>query len=178
MCNRSLIRVSIPLFLFVSEICEICCPFSLLSPLTFLAGLCISILVFLSKMVEPGYQTPLRIKQYNTVSGTFNSVTAVTSLLSTIIIALRIHYSTTHDVVINSRQRYRYIIEILVQSSVLYSLCVLAVAILDFIVDSASSSSSVLYTANSFINGLTIVVTVRLSSYSRAVPGGRLIFEF
>jgi len=126
-------------------------------------------------MVEPGYQTPLRIKQYNTVSGTLNSVTAVTSLLSTIIIALRIHYSTTHDVVINSRQRYRYIIEILVQSSVLYSLCVLAVAILDFIIDSASSSSSVLYTANSFINGLTIIVTVCLSSCSRAVPVGRLI---
>jgi len=86
-------------------------------------------------------------------------VTAATSMISTFVIGIHIYSST--NLISRIRRRYTYIIEILVQSSVLYSLSILALAIADFVDngDLTLTGSSV-FNAEAYTSAIALISTV------------------
>lgn len=123
---------------------------------------------------DPRYQTIQFSQWSNIFQGTNYCVTAATSTMAVFVIGVQIYSSTrlNHQ----ARRRYRHIIEIMIQSSVLYNLSVLTQAILNLInpedghtLDIFMFSNVVLYTS-----AIMIITTVCCSIFARPSLSHRL----
>lgn len=123
------------------------------------SGLGISAIVFDGLITAlPEYATEHTIRQYNIIFGTSYSVTAATSTLATLIIAYRIHTLTSNAV--KQRQKYGYIIEIIVQSVSVYTAFTMGQAVCFFVGSIDSTLNHSLYIAISFFTALGVIASV------------------
>ena len=115
-----------------------------------MAGL--SNLVLADETIEFGHQ-------YNAVQGSGMCVTVATSVLATFVIGARIYSSTAMNH--RARRRYKHIVEIIVQSSALYSLCILLAAVADLVDnESPSGLNSRSYGASAYTATISFISTV------------------
>ena len=95
---------------------------------------------------DPSDTTDEFLHQYDIVLGTSMCVTVATSMLATFVIGAQIHAST--DTNRKARRRYKHIIEIIIQSSALYSVSLLLNAITALCSPaSLTASNSVIFNA-------------------------------
>jgi len=108
----------------------------------------------------PSFQTDQFAQQQNIVQGTISCVTAATSIISTIVIGAHIYSST--KLLTQARRRYTHIIDIMIQSSALYSLSMLSQAILSFIDPGTigSGAQTALSMGIIYTTGTAIITTV------------------
>ena len=116
---------------------------------------------------DPGDETDQFTHRYNIVQGTTSCVTVATSILATFIIGAQIYASTTMNR--QARKRYKHIIEIIIQSSALYSFSILIGAVTALIGDNATitTSDSVIFNADIYaaaIGGFTTVYSLFIFS--------------
>ncbi|KAF9555562.1 hypothetical protein CPC08DRAFT_125367 [Agrocybe pediades] len=116
-CGRVLRKLAIPMGLLVVE---------------FLLVLTDTAFVSLT-YTRKSFQSDVRVHQSALISGVLEIVTVVTSLSTTFIICRHIYTYSSTSQDRHSRRRYRYIIDILVQSSALYTTSVLLGAISGFL---------------------------------------------
>ncbi|KAF4615088.1 hypothetical protein D9613_003287 [Agrocybe pediades] len=114
-CGRSMRKLTLPLGLFVVE-------FLLVLTNTAFVGL---------TYMRKSFRNDERVHQSALISGVLETVAVATSLSATFIICQHIYSNTSQDR--RSRQRYKHIVDILVQSSVLYTTSVLLGAICGFL---------------------------------------------
>jgi len=110
-------------------------------------------------MFDPSHQTARFAQQANILQGTSIFVTAATSILATFLIGAHIYQSTS----MNSRARRRYtsIVDIITQSSALYSFSLLAQAILGLVTNSTFGfTGSTLLNANTYTYEIATMTTV------------------
>jgi len=94
--------------------------------------------------------------KFNIINGSLAVVIAATSLIATSIIAYRIDSATAYDV--KAKHRYKHIVEMLLQSSVIYSVTMIVVAIVDFVPSPwVTQALAVMY-----LSAFVYVITVRL----------------
>jgi len=72
-------------------------------------------------------RTTSQSRKFNFISGSWSIISAVTSVLATLLIGYQIFSSTKHDK--RSRKRYGHIFKILIHSSAIYSIVIVADAI-------------------------------------------------
>ncbi|KAF9542584.1 hypothetical protein CPC08DRAFT_439190 [Agrocybe pediades] len=140
-CDLSPIRLSALIILFIAEIT--------LDFTTFVLDVLLDFI--------PKYQTDAHDRLYNKLLEASLFVTAATSILATFIIAYRIYASTARCK--GSWKRYRYIVEIIVQSSAMYSVTALCFAIVASI-DNAKllqQQGTVLWNAAQYILAFTYI---------------------
>ena len=80
------------------------------------------------------------------------------SLTATIIICHCIHTKTANQV--QDRRRYRHIIDILIQSSVLYTVVTIGTTIDSFLATGDLASSMDVFLVNEYFEALTLVISV------------------
>ncbi|KAF9551427.1 hypothetical protein CPC08DRAFT_715065 [Agrocybe pediades] len=150
--NRSLRWIVLPAFLFV---CEIALD---LTSFVFNTGL----------LFQRSFATDENRRKFNVLDACFNCVAAATSLVATSIIAYRI-ISTTRSIQIPNGNvhhtkkwsyggRYKHVVDIVLQSAMIYSATLVAMAIIEFVPVSADNfvqmNSVVIY-----FEGLSSIVT-------------------
>jgi len=106
----------------------------------------------------PGFQTNEQIRVFNIIDGTLSGVSAATSILATFMIARVIYSSTSHNP--RARKRYQHIIEITVQSSLIYSVTIFGLCICGFINTGDQYVNWNVLKAEEYLAGITAVVTV------------------
>jgi len=108
---------------------------------------------------NPTTETILYARQSSIVQGVRVCVTAATSIIATCILGARIYSSTSLNR--QARRRYTHIIEIMMQSSLLYSLSMLALAIAT-LTDNGNlfSIRSIDLNAQVYTNALSVITTV------------------
>ena len=114
----------------------------------------------------PGHDTIQFSRVFNIIQGTSFCITAITSLSATAVISGLIYSSTSLNR--RARQRYTHIIEIMIQSSALYSLALLVQAVTALINDgSVDAIGSKQYNANFYSSTVALITTVcSLNKYS------------
>jgi len=139
-----------------------------LQPITVTYSPLCAALILITNILEglalfvPTHLTYQFARQINIIQGTSFCTTAATSLLATFIIGAEIHRSTTFNTV--ARRRYRYIMEITIQSSTMYTLAIVGNAVLVLINNSdLDLTGSTLLNAGSYFQVLLIVTTVSYS---------------
>ncbi|KAF4611882.1 hypothetical protein D9613_003572 [Agrocybe pediades] len=141
-CGRAIISICLPLFFFVLEI-----------------GLGIGdVAIDVALEVNPHHNRALRIRQFEIIDGSLSGAVAATSLLSTYTIARRIHTALSNSPK-RSRKAYWHIVEIVVQSSVIYSIAVLVNAVFDFVNSTVKDFSDVQIIAGDYVTNITTIVT-------------------
>jgi len=80
---------------------------------------------------QPKFETAFRGRQSNILTATASCVTAATSVTSTLIIGTQIYFATISNT--QAQRRYEYIIRIIIHSSALYSISLLAQATIGFL---------------------------------------------
>jgi len=129
--------------------------------------------------VKPNFSNPGRGRAYNIIDGTLSGLAVVTSSTATLIIARSI-YSSTHKISkLSLRAQYTQISNIIVQSSMIYSLFLLGNAICDWLLSTRSNVSGSMIAFTNFLLTLNIVVTVcfkawrkKHANYIRSVGSG------
>ena len=113
---------------------------------------------------KPSHQTIQFERKVNILKGTSFCVTAATSMIATSLIAAHIYASTSLN--LQSRRRYMHIVEIMVQSSALYSLSTLGLAILDLINNANSNLvGSAILNAENYTSTVAVISTVSPNSF-------------
>jgi len=99
-------------------------------------------------------------QKYNIVQGTNSYVAVATSVLATFVIGAQIYTSTTTNH--QARRRYTHIIEIIIQSSALYSFSILITAITALVGDNSTftASDSVIFNADTYASAIAAFTTV------------------
>ena len=113
----------------------------------------------------PGDETIDFVSRLNVVQGTTLCVTVATSVVATLVIGVRIYTSTARNH--QARERYKHIVEIIVQSSALYSISLLISAVNTLCDNSGdlTASQSVAFNADSYAYGIAAVATVYSSPF-------------
>jgi len=110
--------------------------------------------------VKPNFDNPGRGRAFNIIDGTLSGLAVVTSSTATLIIARSI-YSSTHKIGKPSlRVQYTQISNIIVQSSMIYSISILSNAICDWVLSTRDNVSSGMVAFTDFLLTLGLVVTV------------------
>lgn len=159
----SLGSIVIPFFFYILEIGKDINIYMLEMPSSqvsaFVSGLTVAsaILHFLQFFAPPAYPFPLT-NIFNVVDGTLGAVTAVTSVLATLMIGYRI-YSVTKA---NGRftNKYKRIVDILVQSSLMYSLSIIAFDVCVFLASSTQYYSPYVMVVTEYIASFSEMITV------------------
>jgi len=136
----------------------------------FNCSLCTTVFILISTLFQglfnfvPGDHTSQWAQRYNIIQGISFCVTAATSVLATFIIAAKIHRSNINN---HARRRYRHIIEITIQSSTLYTLSTLGIAVTGLINNGyLNPQGSTVLDAQLYLNALTVITTVSYSQIS------------
>jgi len=108
----------------------------------------------LSDMVQQSSAYKYREKQFNILSGCLAGVTVITSLLGTFIIGYHVYSSSTSP---TRRREYKHIIDVVVQSSAMYSITLLVIAICDFL---DAYSSWKMFIVSDYVGTLTAFISV------------------
>lgn len=110
--------------------------------------------------VNPSDNTPEFARQFNVMQGTSSCVTVVTSVLATFVIGAQIYASTAMNR--QARRRYQYLIEIIIQSSALYSISILLSAITTLVDtnQNITASQSGILDADNYLNVIASFITV------------------
>jgi len=110
-------------------------------------------------LFDPNDFTVQFTREANLSQGINLVITAITSITATSVIGAHIYSSTSLNP--GARKRYKHIVEIIVQSSALYSLTLLASAILAFINDAHSALFMPHFTtAELYTSSITLITTV------------------
>jgi len=110
-------------------------------------------------MFRPGIVTGQLVHRYNVLQGISMLVTVVTSVLATSIIGARIYASTAMSH--GARRRYMHIVDIIAQSSALYSLSIAVDAVTALLNNGRiSSMSSMVLNAGFYANTIATITPV------------------
>jgi len=112
----------------------------------------------------PKYQTDPFAQQGNILQGVNLVGTAATSMVATVLIGARIYSSTRLN--LQARRRYTHIIEITIQSSVLYSFAIVGQAITYFIGNGNFTLESSIINADLYMNAIAAITTVCFSIFA------------
>jgi len=108
---------------------------------------------------DPSDTTDEFFHQYDIVLGTSLCVTVTTSVLATFVIGAQIYVSTNKNHKV--RRRYKHIIEIIIQSSALYSVSLLLYAIIVLCLSTnLTVSNSVIIDAHLYAGAISGFITV------------------
>ncbi|KAF9554616.1 hypothetical protein CPC08DRAFT_821600 [Agrocybe pediades] len=107
-------------------------------------------------ILKPGFRTAQNNRLANRIGGTLFAFVAATSLSATFVICYHIYVKTSLDR--RSRRRYQHILDILVQSSSVYSVSVLVIAIFGFIFTGEVQSSLTLVAVSDFFESFAFVM--------------------
>ena len=105
----------------------------------------------------PGYVSDHTLWEHKIIYGTLFSVTTATSMLATLIITYQIHSLADNSAL---RKRYWYIVEITVQSVVIYSALMLAQAICTFVGPGKYNEHTGVSLAATFLDVLVVISSV------------------
>ncbi|KAF9547040.1 hypothetical protein CPC08DRAFT_769529 [Agrocybe pediades] len=143
-CGRSL-RSLLPIGLFVVEIVDV-------------QGLVMADCIFDAFLnADPKFGTAKHVRISNRLAGAMYISAAVTSLMATFMICHQIYTHTSHYT--RSRKRFRHVIDILVQSSGIYTAVVIMQAVLDYL-NSGSLGPSMIpaIVAENYIDALATTI--------------------
>ena len=111
---------------------------------------------------HPGLETIARGKQFDIIQASAGLVTALTSVLASGIIVYRIYSSTSINQ--TARKRYRHIIDIMIQSSAVYTLSNIAQSTCNFIntanITLLPIQAANLTAASNYVTAVTIFTTM------------------
>jgi len=111
----------------------------------------------------PGRLTTKTGNEFDVMQGSYYCLTALTNSVATLMIGRQI-YSSTRDNN-RARQRYRHIVEIALQSSAMYSVTMLATAIINIVgglsVNFATAEGHNLFIVSNYLSSINIFTTVR-----------------
>jgi len=111
----------------------------------------------------PGDETHAFTHQFNVIEGTSLCMTVLTSVLATFVIGAQIYLSTAMNH--QARKRYKHLMEIIIQSSALYSLSTLLSAIITLSVANSSVTKPVLIEAGQYTTTISSFSTVSSLSF-------------
>lgn len=114
-------------------------------------------------LLDPGEKARLRefARLYDNLQGSSLCVTAATSMIATFVIGAQIYFSTSLN--IQARRRYKHIIEIIIQSSALYSIAILFPAISVFVHNAnLGLPGSKTINFDAYTSAIASITTVRL----------------
>ena len=119
-----------------------------------LPAICLVVLIF--DLLTNQYLTET-YSNYLLCAGTF--VTVATTLWTTILIAYRIHSVSKHNIPKHAKQRFYRILEIIMQSSIVYSL-VLVVDAVSFAIPQTESNTFPLFMVQNYIWAVVYSIAV------------------
>ncbi|KAF9553203.1 hypothetical protein CPC08DRAFT_788271 [Agrocybe pediades] len=139
-CGRSFRKILLPIVLFILE-----------------AALLVSSIVYACMLNnKPGFKSLQTVQIFNHLDAAMLIAVAATSLVSTILICLRIWQHTTPRS--TSRKRFRTVINALIQSSGIYSATVLLLAILGFLTNGSIPESFTPLVIINYVQGVSGIV--------------------
>jgi len=107
-----------------------------------------------------GFDTNLRDRQFSTISAVRLVTIALTSLTSTSAICRYIYLNTSEN--LRSRRKYKHIVDILLQSSILYSTSALMMTISDLLVTEQVETSTTAIVLSNYFGAFTNIMAVRI----------------
>lgn len=125
--------------------------------LTFHKVLYVSIIVIASlNNLNP---SPSQGDILNKLIGASLFMTFAGTLVTPILIAYRIHHVFGHSILQGTRSRFKHVVEILVQSTAVYSLAVLAYAVLN-VISVTGSNAEMVNIASNYLGPLYVFIAV------------------
>jgi len=129
---------------------------------TFPIKRCLDIVYFTLFNTKKSFKTLQKGLLINRISGATNSAVVATSITATFIICRHIYATTSHDR--RTRRRYKHIVDILIQSSILYTTAVLADIVLQFVNTGTLQNSIKLEILLNYFEIFPIVTSVSVAS--------------